>query len=158
MHKYLFNFKSQIFINESLDTVFHFFKKAENLQSLTPPWLKFKILTPMPIEMKKGTLIDYQSLLYIIPVYWKTEITVWEPPYRFVDRQLKGPYKMWIHEHIFKEKDGGCLVTDRVTYQIPGGIFAPIINKLFVNRDIMRIFKFRGKKILEYFPPGQNST
>jgi ligand-binding SRPBCC domain-containing protein len=126
--------------------VFPFFSDAANLEAITPPWVNFKTLTPSPIEMRVGTLIDYQLKIHGIPVKWRTHIKVWEPPYRFVDEQLRGPYRQWIHEHTFVEKDGGTVCKDRVEYQVPGGW---LIDKLFVRRDVERIFAYRRERIEE---------
>ena len=82
--------------------VFEFFSVASNLNRLTPGWLKFKILTPGPIEMKVGAIIDYQIVLKGIRMAWKTEITVWSPGIQFVDEQIRGPYKQWVHTHRFE--------------------------------------------------------
>ena len=138
-------------INKSRLEVFQFFSKAENLGKITPPNLKFEILTPVPIEMEAGTLIDYRIKIYSIPFYWRTEITVWDPPHRFVDIQLKGPYKSWIHEHRFEEKDGITIMTDIIQYQVPGGFLAPLIHQLKIKKDVDNIFKYREKIITEIF-------
>ncbi len=144
-------FKQEIHIPDLLETVFHFFSNAENLNRLTPPHLDFEILTPLPIIMAKGTLIDYQLKIYKMPVKWKTEIIAWEPPYRFIDSQLKGPYRKWIHEHKFESVGDETKMTDTVEYAIPGGIFSPTINNLFVRRDIQKIFNFRESQLLTIF-------
>ena len=132
-----------IFIHQPREQVFEFFSKAENLDKVTPNWLNFKIITSTPIEMKKGAIIDYKLKLYGMPVKWQTEITEWQPPYRFIDVQVKGPYRLWVHEHIFEERDGGTLMTDRVQYLAPGYFLEPIVHKLFVQRDVDRIFRHR---------------
>jgi ligand-binding SRPBCC domain-containing protein len=146
-----FKFTSRHEINKPLKDIFGFFSKAENLERLTPSWLNFKILTPLPIEMKTGTLIDYQITLYGIPLKWKTEITKWDPPTCFVDTQLKGPYSVWIHEHKFEEQNGKTIMTDTVDYDIPAGIFKTLVNKMFVSRQIHSIFEYRRKIINSYF-------
>lgn len=135
----------KITIQQPRQRVFEFFSKAENLDKVTPGWLRFKILTPPPIEMKKGTVIDYKLKLYGVPVNWRTEITEWQPSHRFVDVQLEGPYKLWVHEHIFEELDGGTLMIDRVKYTAPGAFLEPIVHKLFIERDVNRIFDYREK-------------
>ncbi len=130
--------------------VFPFFADAANLQAITPPWLDFRILTPGPIAMRPGALIDYRLKLRGFPIRWRTKITVWEPPFRFVDRQLKGPYRQWVHEHSFEEKDGGTLCRDRVDYAVPGGA---LVNRIFVQRDVETIFAYRRGQLERLFPP-----
>jgi ligand-binding SRPBCC domain-containing protein len=136
-----------------LEEVFDFFSKAENLNKVTPPELKFKIFTPLPIVMHVGTLIDYQIQLSGIPFRWRTLITTWEPPYRFIDQQLKGPYSLWHHEHTFEQKDGYTLMTDRVHFLSPGMFLEPLINALFVERKVKQIFAHREKVFTELFGP-----
>ncbi len=130
------------------DTVFDFFSKAENLELLTPPWLSFNIKTPQPIHMCEGALIDYRLRVRGIPLTWRSEITVWEPPYRFVDEQRRGPYRRWIHEHRFEEADGGTRAVDHVRYAVFGGA---LINKLFVAPDVRRIFAYRQQRLEQLF-------
>ena len=130
------------------ERVFDFFSRAENLELLTPPWLSFNILTPAPIRMGEGALIDYRLRLHGIPITWRSEITVWEPPYRFVDEQRRGPYRLWVHTHRFTEVDGGTQVEDLVKYAVVGG---SLINKLFVAPDIKRIFDYRQTRLRELF-------
>ena len=149
-----FYFTQQQWLPRSIDEVFGFFSDAHNLERLTPSWLKFKVLTPDPIELKTGTLIDYQLRIRGIPLQWQSEITAWKPPYYFVDEQRRGPYKLWIHEHQFEESAGGVSATDRVEYAVLGGA---IINRLFISRDIERIFQFR-KEMLEKIFAGPDST
>lgn len=149
MKKYLF--KSEIFIPNSPEETFAFFSTAQNLNVVTPPWLHFKILTPAPIKMAAGCRIDYRLRLYVVPVSWQTEITVWEPPVRFVDAQKKGPYRLWIHEHRFIPVAGGTRMIDQVEYAVPGWILAPLVQRFFVKPDLERIFRFRETKFQEIF-------
>ncbi len=142
---------TEIWLDKPREVVFPFFADAHNLDRITPPWLHFRIVTPPPIKMKKGTLIEYRLRLHHIPISWKTELSVWEPPFRFVDQQIKGPYKVWIHEHTFEEKDGGTLVRDEVTYAVPGGIIEPVIHALMVGPDVRKIFAYRQETIREIF-------
>jgi ligand-binding SRPBCC domain-containing protein len=128
--------------------VFPFFADAANLQAITPPWLDFKVVTPGPLSMRSGALIDYRLKLRGIPIGWRTEISVWEPPFRFVDRQLKGPYRQWIHEHTFEEKDGGTRCRDVVDYAVPGGA---LVNRFFVRRDVETIFAYRRERLAQLF-------
>jgi ligand-binding SRPBCC domain-containing protein len=143
--------KTEVWLPYHIATVFDFFKNAENLQQITPPWLDFRIITPLPIKMEPGALIDYKLNLGGIPVSWKTEISVWEPPYRFVDSQLKGPYQKWVHTHTFVEMGGGTLMEDLVQYRVPGGLLAPLVHEAFVKRKVQEIFDYRKARILEIF-------
>jgi ligand-binding SRPBCC domain-containing protein len=141
-------FKTEICLPQSRATVFLFFADPQNLEDLTPRWLHFEILTPLPLPMKAGVLIDYRLRLYGIPIQWQSEISVWEPPYRFVDRQIRGPYRTWIHEHTFAELSGGTMVGDTVEYAAPGGI---LVQKLFLARDLNRIFAYRHERLCARF-------
>ena len=125
-----------------VDTVFEFFSKAENLQRLTPPELQFQILTPTPIDIRQGTLIDYQLGLFGLRFRWKTEITNWDPPHQFIDVQLRGPYREWIHTHRFIPTTKGTAILDDVQYQLP---FSPIGDLAYpvVRLQLARIFGYR---------------
>ena len=126
--------------------VFPFFADASNLEAITPPLLRFEILTPGPIAMRPGCLIDYRLRLRGCPLRWRTEITAWEPPHGFVDEQRRGPYRAWVHEHRFEDRDGGTRVTDGVRYRVPGGA---LVDRLLVRRDLRRIFEYRARRIAE---------
>ncbi len=141
-----FKLTTEQLIEKSQEEVFSYFSDAHNLPEITPPWLHFEMLTPYPIEMEVGTLIDYQLKLRGIPVRWQSEITEWEPPHFFADEQRRGPYRCWIHKHTFVETDGGTLVGDDVEYAVLGG---KLINKLFVRPDIEKIFDYRAQKLQE---------
>ena len=143
-----FRLDSSQFIPADQDEVFSFFSDASNLERITPDSVRFEIVTPTPIEMAEGTIIDYRLKIRGIPLSWKTEITVWNPPHRFVDEQVKGPYRQWIHEHRFKEVEGGTLVEDTVRYRVPGG---RLVHTLFVRRDVRSIFEHRHQRLEEIF-------
>ncbi len=143
-------FTSELWLPTSPTEIFPFFADAQNLGTVTPPWLHFEILTAGHIEMRVGTLIDYRIRIHGIPVRWRTKITVWEPPFRFVDEQIKGPYRRWIHEHRFEKSGDGTLCSDRVRYSILGGW---IVQRIFVQRDVKQIFAFRETKLTELFNP-----
>jgi ligand-binding SRPBCC domain-containing protein len=132
----------------SIETIFSFFADAGNLGILTPPWLRFKILTPRPITMRPGAEIEYRIYLHGIPMRWQSEITVWEPPLRFVDEQRRGPYRRWIHEHVFRDCGNGVEIRDFVRYSVLGG---RLVNFLFVQRDVRNIFLYRTQKLKEIF-------
>lgn len=131
--------------------VFSFFADAQNLERLTPGFLGFKILTPGPIQMGEGTLIDYRLSLYGIPLDWRTRIERFEPERIFVDTQLSGPYRSWTHTHTFEEVSGGTLVKDHVSYELPLGILGEAARALFVRRSLERIFAHRRAAIGEFF-------
>jgi ligand-binding SRPBCC domain-containing protein len=139
------------YINRPLSEVFEFFSKAENLNKLTPPILEFKIITPLPIKMEKGTFIDYKIKLNGISFKWKTQITAWENNRRFIDTQIKGPYKIWIHEHLFEEENGQVKMTDTVQYLSPGWFLEPIINKLYISKKVKEIFAYRTIELDKLF-------
>ena len=141
-----YTFERSSVVPFSLERVFDFFSKAENLESLTPPWINFRILTPLPIHMCEGALIDYQLRLRGIPLRWRSEITIWDPPYRFVDEQRRGPYRMWSHEHRFEEVEGGTRVADHVTYAVHGGA---LVRRFFVLPDLERIFDYQQERLPE---------
>lgn len=131
-----------------VERAFGFFANARNLEAITPRWLGFRITTPGDIEMRPGTLIDYRLKLHGVPVRWRTRIEQWEPPVRFVDVQVSGPYALWEHTHTF-EPDGGeaVVIGDEVRYALPLGPLGRIAHALFVGRDLERIFDFRQKAV-----------
>ena len=135
-----------------LAEVFAFFSRAENLEVLTPPWLNFKILDVTPQPVQKGTLVNYSLRLHGIPLRWRSEILEWEPPRRFIDLQLRGPYKLWRHEHRFESRDGGTLISDTVQLALPLGLIGRIAYRVKVHSDVQKIFAFRQHKISELFP------
>jgi len=134
-----------------LAEVFAFFSDAGNLAEITPPFLGFRILTPCPIPMSEGARIQYRLRVHGIPVKWTTEIRFWDPPRRFVDVQLTGPYAFWHHTHRFDERDGGTRMRDTVRYRLPFGVLGRIINALQVRRDVERIFDYRAERIAQMF-------
>jgi ligand-binding SRPBCC domain-containing protein len=144
-----FTLETELWLDRPLEDVFGFFAEACNLEALTPPWVGFEVLTPAPITMARGTLIDYRIRVHGFPLRWRTEIAEWEPPHRFVDVQLRGPYTLWHHTHLFEERDGGTLCRDHVRYRPRGGA---LVNRLFVRRDVERIFRFREQRMKELFP------
>lgn len=144
----MFSSNSEVVLSQARATVFSFFADARNLELLTPPWLRFSILTPGSIEMRKGARIQYRLRLHGFPLRWESEITAWEPPCYFVDEQRLGPYRQWVHEHIFEEHAEGTRVRDRVQYAVFGG---RLVNWLFVEPDLRRIFDYRRRKLGQLF-------
>ena len=146
-------FRCSVALAAPLDTVFSFFSNAGNLEVLTPPWLRFRVLTEGEIPMARGTRIDYRLRLHGLPLRWRSEITAWEPPHRFVDEQLIGPYRSWIHEHRFevRERPGRApvvIASDEVRYQARGGW---LIDRFLVAPDLERIFAYRTARLRERF-------
>jgi ligand-binding SRPBCC domain-containing protein len=131
--------------------VFAFFAKAENLESLTPGFLRFQILTPLPIRMQPGTCIDYRLRLFAVPIRWRTLIETFDPPHTFTDIQVRGPYQCWHHCHEFSEAPGGTLVVDRVDYELPGGWLGALAHALWVRRTLARIFDYRYERLQTLF-------
>ena len=130
------------------EEVFAFFERPENLARLTPPELGFVILTPKPLAMRSGAVIDYTVRVLGVPVRWTTLITDYDPPYRFVDLQLRGPYAFWHHTHTFERAPGGTLVTDEVRYALPFGWLGSIAHTMLVSRQLRNIFDYR-QQVLE---------
>jgi ligand-binding SRPBCC domain-containing protein len=135
------------FVARPLDEVFEFFSSASNLELLTPSLMHFEIVTPGPIAMAPGTLIEYRLRVHGIPIRWISRIEEWEQGRRFVDRQLKGPYKLWHHTHEFEEMPGGTKVSDSVRYELPLGVLGELGGLPLVRRDLSRIFDYRREAV-----------
>ena len=141
-------YQTEMSVNATIYEVFDFFSDPGNLEQITPPWLNFKMMTPQPLTIGFGTIIDYRLRLHRIPITWQSEITEWDPPQRFVDVQNTGPYSHWTHTHEFKESEGRTIVRDTVYYAVPGG---SMVDRLFVRKDLDRIFLYRQCKLRELF-------
>ena len=142
-------FRSEIWLPRAPAEVFPFFGDATNLNLITPPWLHFEILTPGPIVMRAGTLIDYRLRVRGVPLRWRTHINAWEPSHRFVDEQIRGPYRLWIHEHTFEPREGGTLARDFVRYAVT---FDFVAHAWLVRPDVEKIFEFRSRALQQQFP------
>lgn len=140
---------------ENLERVFAFFADAFQLETITPPWLAFNVVTPRPIDIQTGTQIDYRLRLHGLPMRWRSRISVWDPPYRFVDEQMHGPYRRWYHDHTFESVDGGTLCQDVVSYIVPGG---KLVDRLFVRPDLKKIFAYRQQTLRGIFPDSRAYT
>jgi ligand-binding SRPBCC domain-containing protein len=132
-------FQSELWLPLPPEQLFPFFADAANLDAITPP----------PIAMREGALIDYRLRVHGITLRWRTRINAWQPPHRFVDEQIRGPYRRWIHEHTFEARDGGTLARDVVRYTVP---FDFIAHRWLVRSDIERIFQHRSVVLKKRFP------
>jgi ligand-binding SRPBCC domain-containing protein len=141
-------------IPRSRSETFAFFGDAFNLERITPPFLRFRILTEPPIAMKAGTIIEYRLQLFGIGFGWRTLIEEWSPEHSFVDRQIDGPYALWHHTHTFQEI-GSCttLMRDRVMYRIPYGLIGRMANMLFVKKSLDNIFDYRARMTAKLLAP-----
>lgn len=144
-------FSCKTLLQAPVEDVFQFFCSIENLEKMTPSSLRFETLTPKPIRIQQGSIIDHRIHLHGIPMRWRTEICVWEPPNRFVDRQLIGPYSLWEHEHRFEFLDGSTQMTDTVRYRSKGWLFEPLIERFFVRKQVEAIFQHRTERIQALF-------
>ena len=131
------------FIDQPIEKVFNYFSQPDNLEEITPPRLKFTILTPCPIPMEKGSLIDYTIKILGFPIHWRTLIASYNPPHGFVDEQIKGPYIIWHHRHSFKDINGGTMIQDTVRYVVPMGIIGRFLNFIWIQKDLKGIFAYR---------------
>lgn len=145
-----FKLCAELQVAESPEQLFEFFSDAFQLESITPPWLHFSVESDRPIQMSSGTLIDYRLRLHGLPIRWRTLISIWEPPFRFVDEQVRGPYRYWRHEHTFEPHGGGTIVRDIVRYGVPLG---RLVHPLFVKHDLRRIFEYREQRLSSIFTP-----
>ncbi|RKU25772.1 CDP-paratose 2-epimerase [Candidatus Poribacteria bacterium] len=149
-----FRFITHQTIEQPIAQVFAFFSDAHNLAEITPPWLRFEVLTPAPIAMQVGTRIDYRLRIRGIPISWQSEITAWVPPRYFMDEQRRGPYRLWRHTHTFEETAAGTVVGDEVEYAVWG---SSVVNTLFVRRDIEKIFAYRAERLDALFHRKNNN-
>ena len=142
------------------DKVFPFFADAHNLERITPPWLSCRVVTHRPVAMHEGALIDHRLRLHGVPLRWRTRIAVWDPPVRFVDVQLRGPYAVWHHTHEFEPEGDVTLVRDVVRYGLPLGALGELAHTALVRRDLRRIFDFRRDRVEGVLAPrpGENPS
>jgi ligand-binding SRPBCC domain-containing protein len=149
-HK-IYTLRREQYMSASLTTVFSFFEQAENLARITPPWLDFRILTPTPIRMGLGTEIEYTIHWLGVPVRWYTRITDYDPPHRFVDEQLRGPYRQWRHLHSFNTDNGRTRMIDRVDYILPFGVVGRMAHTVLVRNQLCGIFDYRQHVVDQIF-------
>jgi ligand-binding SRPBCC domain-containing protein len=137
------------YLRAPMEVVFPFFSDAHNLERITPPWLRFRVETAGPIEMRAGARIDYTLRLVGVPIRWRTRIVEWNPGAGFVDEQERGPYALWRHEHRFEAVGDGVLMTDVVRYALPFGLLGRVVHALAVRTALERIFGFRFFRVRE---------
>jgi ligand-binding SRPBCC domain-containing protein len=147
----IFLLQREQWIPRPIDEVFAFFADAANLEAITPPWLGFRILSAMPIPMGVGASIVYRLRWRRFPLRWTTEIEEWEPPFRFVDVQRRGPYALWHHAHSFESHEGGTGMQDHIRYALPLGPLGTLTHRLVVRRDLEAIFAYRARRVNEIF-------
>jgi ligand-binding SRPBCC domain-containing protein len=137
------------YLERPLPAVFDFFSAAGNLERLTPAWLSFQVVSPEPVEMHDGTIIDYRLRVHGVPLRWTSRIESWEANARFIDRQIKGPYALWHHTHDFEAIGSGTLIRDVVRYSIGFGPIGEVVHALQVQRDLDNIFDYRRSAVIE---------
>jgi hypothetical protein len=135
-------------VPRTVEETFAFFASPANLEAITPPWLRFRIVSA-PVELEAGSRLRYRLRLFGVPVRWLTEITAWHPPRAFTDLQLAGPYPLWEHSHRFTAVEGGTEVYDVVRYRVPGGPLAPLVDRVLVSRWLGDIFDHRRDRLTE---------
>jgi ligand-binding SRPBCC domain-containing protein len=138
-------------VPRKLEEVFGFFSRAANLELLTPEWLHFRILSIDPQPIRRNTRISYALRVHGLSVRWTRAIVEWEPPHRFVDVQIRGPYKLWRHVHLFRAQGDHTRVTDEVLYALPLGVLGRIAHRLMVRSDVEKIFAYREAKVAALF-------
>lgn len=148
----IYTLEREQFVPRPLPEVFEFFSDAANLEKITARWLSFQILTPGPIHIKPGTLLDYRLKWHGLPVKWRTQIVTWSPPHTFTDVQIRGPYKLWHHTHTFTAVDGGTRMADVVRYELPLAALGTLAHKLGVRRDLEQVFDYRRQVVASLFP------
>ena len=148
---YEYTLKREQWFPQPPGDVFPFFADAQNLAAITPPFLRFTVLTPMPLDLHEGTLLDYRLKIVGVPVNWRTRIARFDKPHAFVDTQVRGPYRLWHHTHTFEERDGATRMCDSVRYALPYGILGRAAHAVFVRRMLQRIFDYRACVLRERF-------
>ncbi len=134
-------------IARPVDEVFSFFARASNLERITPSWLRFRLVGRKPAEMGVGTRLEYLLHVHGVPVRWISSIDVWEPGHCFVDRQIRGPYALWVHTHVVEPHPDGTLSRDRVRYALPLGLLGEVAHRLLIRGDLERIFDYRHQAV-----------
>ena len=143
-----FYLKNNLTLNENIEKVFKFFETPKNLNLITPSWLNFNIIKSVASKTYKDQEIEYKLTLHKITFKWKSRIIDYKKNISFCDKQIKGPYLFWEHSHLFSKLEENTLMEDVVKYKV---VFGSLANKLFVKRNLRRIFEYRQRKIQEIF-------
>jgi len=157
----VYTLQREQWVAEPLERVFPFFSDPGNLALITPRSLGFQLLTPRPVNMEKGRIIDYTIRLLGLRVRWRTLITRYEPPRCFVDEQLSGPYSFWHHIHRFEHHNGGTLLYDEVHYALPMVLVGPardLVHSLYVRPALLQIFDYRQQVFASLFGDARDSA
>jgi ligand-binding SRPBCC domain-containing protein len=147
----IYSLEQEMVVSRPREEVFAFFERPENLAVITPPSMSFRIITPTPVIMQVGTLIDYTVRIMGVRRHWRTYIAEYQAPEKFVDVQLKGPYIFWHHTHRFIEKGGSTTIVDEVKYMVPFGILGRAVHALLIRRQLASIFSYRATVIGRLF-------
>jgi ligand-binding SRPBCC domain-containing protein len=134
-----------------LDEVFEFFARPENLVEITPPWLALRVVTPGPLTMRSGLVIDYTVRVLARPARWRSLIAEYGPPHGFRDVQVTGPYRRWDHRHRFRREADGTAIEDVVVYEPPLGPLGALLDVLIIRRQLAAIFEYRRRRIEALF-------
>jgi ligand-binding SRPBCC domain-containing protein len=142
---------SEQWVPKKIEEIFPFFSEAKNLEALTPPWLHFEVTSQSTPEIGMDTLIDYRLKIHGVPARWRSHIKDWKPNEGFVDTQVKGPYTLWYHTHLFRPFQGGTLISDHVYFKVPGGLLGKTLLGWKIKQDVQEIFNYRFDRIVELF-------
>jgi ligand-binding SRPBCC domain-containing protein len=143
---------SRVWLPKPRAEVFAFFAEPANLALITPRWLGFRLLEPAS-PLGPFAILDYRIRWMGLPLRWRTFIREFDPPARFVDVQVRGPYGRWEHRHLFVEERGGTWVDDRVTYRLPLGLLGRALHDLLVGRQLAAIWAHRRRRIADLVAP-----
>jgi ligand-binding SRPBCC domain-containing protein len=150
--------RQEQWVSRPIDEVFEFFSDAQNLETITPPWLSFKVLSMSTKSIVQDTEIHYRLAWHGFPLRWTSKICKWNPPHSFTDTQTSGPYRLWYHRHRFEAHGGRTRVLDVARYALPFGVFGEMAHAIKVRRDVQQIFAFRRRRIDEIFGESKNSA
>ncbi len=142
----------RVWLPRPREEVFPFFAEPRNLARLDPPWLRLTLLSAPPDPLEAGAVFDFRIRWLGIPFRWRALIREYDPPYRFVDVQVRGPYARWEHRHLFRAEKGGTWVEDRITYRLPLGPLGRLLHTLWVGRQLAAVFAHRRRRLEELFP------